>query len=151
MPRLLRIEDMRDHVFLYMPEVLKALSPEADSLRWSILDMREVTSKDDAELDEEDLLQLDRKVMASPTGLPMSFSGLQDLANNVRQVIDGLFVGCADDGHFPSRDSSDVQIVEQAAMVVAAVDSTFWLAAGPEPVLKRIGETFRGGRRGRPR
>jgi hypothetical protein len=125
-----------------MPEVLKPLSPEADSLRWSILDMREVTSKDDAELDEGDLLRLDREVMASPTGLQMSFSGLQHFANNVRQVIDGLFVGCADDGDFPPREASDLNIVEQAAMVVAAVDSTFWLAAGPEPVLERIGETF---------
>jgi hypothetical protein len=46
--RLVRIADKRNRVFLRMPEVLAALPPEASSLQWHILDLREVVAAVDS-------------------------------------------------------------------------------------------------------
>jgi hypothetical protein len=77
-----------------------------------------------------------------PTGMHVSFHELQRLATGLQQVVDGLFVGCADADRFPARTASDGVIMRQADITVAAFDSSFWLVSGPDAVLDRIQAQF---------
>lgn len=139
MKRVLRIADLKDNVFLTMPEVLAALPAEASSLQWHILDLGDVVAADDSELN---VLELEERVFASPTGLPLTFDELSEFARNTRQVIDGLFVATEPNAPPPERQAADAVILDQSAAVVAAWDSTFWMVSAPERWLEQIGQAF---------
>jgi len=139
MNRLLRVADTVDGISVSMPEILTPLSPEASVLRWSILDLREVVPSDDSDLD---LALIERRVLDSPRGVEMSFEELTAFANGVRQVIDGLFVGCASSESSPLRTDDEGNILKRADMLVAAIDSSFWLLGVPEVVLARVRQRF---------
>jgi hypothetical protein len=140
MARLLMIADLTDNVFLTMPEVLEPLRPDADALTWTILDLGNVIAREDSGLN---VLELERKVDASAVGIDVTFAELADLASKTRQVIDALFV--ARDKNTPalSRRDEDRAILARSAMVLAAVDSTFWLLSAPEQVSERVETRFR--------
>ena len=139
MKRVLQIEDTSHHVFLHVAEVLAQLEPEARALHWSVLDLGEAFAPEGSDLD---VLAIERRVEESPTGLHLSYDELARLAARLQQVVDGLFVGCADAGDVPARHDADAVIIERAVMVVAAIDSTFWLVSAPDAVLARIHARF---------
>ena len=60
----------------------------------------------------------------------------------VRQVIDGVFVGCASSDSFPLRRADDATILEGADMLVAAIDSSLWLVGAPRPCWPAFGNAF---------
>jgi len=140
MPRLLRVSDLRGGVTLTMAEILEPLRPEADGVVWSILDLGEVVPGDQG---GSEIASLQERVYASPTGLQVSFAELCTFAASVRQVVDGLFVGCADPAVLPRRHDTDPVIAERADCLVAAVDSSFWLVGGPDAVAERVDGRFR--------
>lgn len=115
-------------------------------MRWAVLDLGEAFARDDSDLD---LLAMEQQIERAPTGLPMTFDELRRLAADLLQVVDGLFVGCANADRFPLRTASDAEILGHADITVAAFDSTFWLASAPRPVLDRIYTRFQRGRSGR--
>jgi hypothetical protein len=119
--------------------VLRSLEPEARALRWSILDLSEAFAPEGSDMN---VLALEREVEASPTGLHLSFRELQRLADCLQQVVDGLFVGCANHASFPSRADSDMHIIERSSAVVAAFDSSFWLVSASGDVLDRLHRRF---------
>jgi hypothetical protein len=137
--RLLRIADLTNHVFLTMPEVLAVLPPAARSLQWRILELGEVVAGDDSGLD---VLELEERVFASPTGLCLSFAELFDFARSTRQVIDGLFVATQPNAQPPRRSDADATILDRSEVVVAAFDSTFWLLSAPDAWLDEIARVF---------
>lgn len=139
MKRVLRIDDVKDHVFLTMPEVVAGLPPEASSLQWHILDLGGVVADDDSVLN---VLELEERVLASPTGLPMSFTELSDFARESRQVIDGLFVATVPGNEPPRRTDADATIIGLSEVVVAAWDSTFWLVVAPDSWRDHIARAF---------
>lgn len=140
MASLLRIADLDEQgIILTMPEVLSPLRPDVESLRWSILDLREAVPQEGHEADLDDV---ERRVSASPDGLRMSFRDLSDFAAKTRQMIDGLFVACADPAQMPKCDDHDAAILARSDVVLAAVDSSFWLCSGPEAILRRVEERF---------
>jgi hypothetical protein len=55
-------------------------------------------------------------------------------------VIDGLFVGAQINP--PRVTDSDEAILSRAEMIVAAVDSSYWLIAAPADVLTRVEQSF---------
>src|SRR5436305_2091262 len=112
-----------------MSVVLADLSPDAHALHWSILDLGEVIAEPRWDLN---LPHIETSVVASPTGMHLTFEELEGFASRIRQVIDGLFVGCHRPNRLPRRGHSDDQILEHADMLVAAVDSTFWLVYAGE-------------------
>ena len=124
---------------LSMPEVLVPLGPDAARLTWSILDLGDVISWEELAID---LPALERRVFNSMTGLHLSFNELRDFARRTRQVIDGLFVACADPAELPQRQDSDDTILAHAVIAVAAFDSTFWLVSASDDVLRRVGSCF---------
>jgi hypothetical protein len=67
----------------------------------------------------------------------MSHNAMAGALIQLLQVVDGLFVGCAGADRFPSRTASDREIIAQSDIVVAAVDSTYWLLSGPDTVVDR--------------
>jgi hypothetical protein len=141
--RLLKIADTRPvgqgRAFLPLSEILDSLSPDADRLVWSIFDLREAVPVEGSGIDPA---QIDQEARTSPTGLHKTFPALRDLAEHMTQIIDGLFVGSAEEGRLPQASQPDVSIIEQADMVVAAIDSSFWLVAAPDRVLDRFAQTF---------
>jgi hypothetical protein len=137
--RVLRLADTADGVFLSMPEVLAPLSPEAHALRWSILDLREVIADERWDLN---LAFIEQRVIGSPTGMELSFEELCGFGERVSQVIDGLFVGCDPSARFPRRTDDDRAILENSNMLVAAIDSTFWLVSAADEVAARIERRF---------
>ena len=78
----------------------------------------------------------------SPTGWQFSLDELVAFGEWARQIIDGLFVACTSAEHFPVRSDSDATILERADMLVAAIDSTFWLVSASDEVLARVERTF---------
>lgn len=140
MNRLLRIADLSGGIFLDMPAVLTPLRPDAEALHWSILDLGDVVATEESGVD---VLELERTVFSSPTGLSMSFRELWSFASNTGQVIDGLFVAYPEGAEPPQRTDDDRAVVGGSEMVVAAFDSTFWLVSAPDRVLSRVEESFR--------
>jgi hypothetical protein len=136
---IVRVWDSRGGVFLHPRDVLAACASEANALTWSVLDLTEAFAPEGSDLD---VLALRRKVEASTTGLVLDFGALLRLVSGLQQVIDGLFVGCPDAGHLPARDASDQAVLDQADMVLAAMDSTFWVVAAPTDVIDRLRRTF---------
>lgn len=47
-------------------------------------------------------------------------------------MIDALFVGCGSSDRFSLRGVADATILERADMLVAAIDSSFWLVGASE-------------------
>lgn len=139
MKRVLRINDVEDHVFLTMPRVLAGLPPEASELQWHILDLGDVVASDGSGLN---VLELEKQVLASPTGLGMSFAELSNFACETLQVIDGLFVATARNSEPPRRTDADATIVARCEAVVAAWDSTFWLLCAPDAWREHIMRIF---------
>ncbi|MBJ7518750.1 MAG: hypothetical protein JHC84_03540 [Solirubrobacteraceae bacterium] len=139
MKRVLRIADLKDHVFLTMPEILAALPPEASSLQWCVLDLGDVTADDASGLN---VLEMEDRVFSSPTGLYLSFDELSDFARSTRQVIDGLFVATRPSAPPIQRDEADASILDQSVAVVAAWDSSFWLVGAPDSWLRHLEQVF---------
>jgi len=137
--RVLLIADIKGGVFLTMPKVLEALPAEASGLHWHILDIGAVLADDASGLN---VLEMEERVLASPTGLPLSFVELTKFARSTRQVIDGVFVAIDSTTRPPARTDDDAAIVEQSVAVVAAFDSTFWLVAAPDAWLEHAARTF---------
>ena len=116
MASLLRIADLDEQgIILTMPEVLSPLRPDVESLGWSILDLREAVPQEGHEADLDDV---ERRVSASPDGLRMSFRDLSDFAAKTRQMIDGLFVACADPAQMPKCDDHDAAILARSDVVL---------------------------------
>src|ERR671914_2831174 len=90
MSRIVRINEVRDHVFLHVREVLGALQPEARELEWTILALGDTVAAE--EPNRLDVLALEDQVQGSDTGLRMTFDELLRLAERFAQVVDGLFV-----------------------------------------------------------
>jgi hypothetical protein len=108
-------------------------------LAWTILDIGEVVTWEELQID---LSELEQRIFSSNTGMHLSFTELREFGRRTRQVIDGLFVACVDTARLPQRQDPDATILAQAEMVVAAFDSTWWLISAPEHVLQRVGSCF---------
>ena len=138
MNRLLRVADRVDGGPVSMPRVLAALVPEAYALQWSIVDLGEVVAEERWDLN---LPFVEQRVDASPKGFELSFADLSAFAERIRQVVDGLFVGCADPARLPRRTDDDATILERADMLVAATDGG-WLVSAPDELLFRYEARF---------
>jgi hypothetical protein len=86
--------------------------------------------------------ELDQRVFESPTGFELSFEDLVTFAQACDQIIDGLFVGCPSSARSPARTDDDASILEASDMLVAAVDSTFWLVSAETAVVARVESAF---------
>jgi len=95
-------------------------------LRWSILEIWAI-AKDDA----TDVLNLEQRCAASPTGLLVSGAELRLIALQLAQVIDGIFVGY--EGDPPTRVTADLR--EDCEVVIEAIDSTLWRIYAREAML----------------
>jgi hypothetical protein len=85
---------------------------------------------------------IEASVTAAPTGMQLSFDDLEGFAGRIRQVIDGLFVGCHRPNLLPRRDHADAEILARSDMLVAAMDSSFWLVSAQDDVLDRYERRF---------
>ena len=138
MNRLLRVADRVDGGPVSMPRVLAALVPEAYGLTWTVLDLGEVVADERWDLN---LPFIEQRVDASPRGFELSFADLSAFAERVRQVVEGLFVGCADPVRLPRRTDDDATILERAGMLVAATDGG-WLVSAEDELLFRYEARF---------
>ncbi len=122
-----------------MPGVLQAIGPEVSGLEWRVLDLGEVVHP---EPPVDELVRVIDAVDASDDGVATDFAGLLRFADLARQVIDGLFVGLVPGTGSPRRSDSDQRILEVSVVVVAVLDSSFWLISGPDVVLEAAMQAF---------
>jgi hypothetical protein len=139
MNRLVRIDDELGRVFVPLSQILVPLAPEARELQWSVLDLGEVLPGEGLDLPDP---YTEPRVVDSPSGWALTFDELTAFAAWVGQVIDGIFVGCSSPRRLPSRSDSDAELLEQADMLVAAIDSSFWVLSAPDRVLSRVEQAF---------
>jgi hypothetical protein len=91
--------------------------PGVDGLRWSVMEIWTV-----ARSDATDVSSIESRAAGSPKGLEMRSSELRELADELAQVIDGIFAGYR--GEPPSRSDKDLRHTTE--IVIEAFDSTFW-------------------------
>jgi hypothetical protein len=136
MDRLVQIEAK-----VNLSELLNSLLPEAASLSWAVLDLGEVIPGDGS---DESTPFRERRVDSEPGGWCLGFDELIEYADWIRQIVDGVIVGCASNDLLPVRAQSDEEILTQTELVVASVDSSFWIVGGPDAVVSRVLNKFGG-------
>jgi hypothetical protein len=136
---VIRVADTHGGVFLHPTAVLEVLPREAADLHWTILDLREAFAPEGSEFD---VLAVAEKVEQSVTGLHVTYDELLTMSARLEQVIDGLFIGRSDPHDFPSRAESDEVVLARAEVVLAAVDSSFWIVSASAGVLDRFRARF---------
>jgi hypothetical protein len=134
MSRVLRVNDR-----LKLPEVLGLLTPEALSLQWSVLDLGEVVPGVGWDMR---VPYREPRVLESSRGWALTFAELLAFGAWASQVIDGVFVASVSSERLPSRSDDDVEVIAQADMVVAAVDSSFWYVSASDEVIARAACAF---------
>jgi hypothetical protein len=136
---VIRVADTHGGVFLHPTAVLGALPPEAADLHWTILDLREAFAPEGSDFD---VVAIGDNVEQSATGLHVRYDELLTMSARLQQVIDGLFIGCRDPRDFPSRADPDEVVLARAEIVLAAVDSSFWIVSASAGVLDRFRARF---------
>jgi hypothetical protein len=134
MGRVLRVHDC-----LTLPDVLGVLAPEACSLHWSVLDLGEVVPGEGWDMR---VPYREPRVLESSRGWRLTFAELVAFGEWASQVIDGVFVASVSSQRLPRRSDDDTKVIEQADMVVAAVDSSFWYVSASDDVVARAAGAF---------
>ncbi len=135
MNRVLRIADKS----VPLTQILTPLNPRARGLSWSILDLGEVVPGDGW---DPHVPFTEQRVLDSPKGWELTFEELRQFADWSVQVIDGVFVASESSGSLPKRSDDDATVLERADVVLAAIDSSFWVISGPDDVLAPFERVF---------
>lgn len=115
-------------------ELLRPLEPDASRLSWSILELEatgDLSSRGG-------MLGFEERVYASPRGVQLTWPELNELAQQLVQVINGVLVGYAAGTPAPER-MAPAQLRETCELVLEAHDSTvWWLSARDDAVVQRV-------------
>lgn len=136
---VIRVADVRERVFPHPTEVLETCAPEGQNLHWAILDLPEAFAPEGSDLD---VLAIQQRVEQSPQGLRQSYDDLLGFVSGLQQVIDGLFVAAKEPDQLPARTATDAGVLESADIVLAAIDSSFWIVAAPSSIIRRFDGRF---------
>ena len=114
--------------------LLGLLAPRGQRLTWAILDLEAIGHLSDG----TNMLDLERQVAESPTGLVLDWDALVALADDFSQVINATIVGCRHAGSIPPL-APEIDLAASAEIVVEAIDSSLWrVTAQDEQVLARL-------------
>ena len=114
--------------------LLGLLAPWGQRLTWAILDLEAIGELSD----RTNVLDLERQIAESPTGIALDWDALVALADDYSQVINAVVVGCQDAGSIP-RLAPEVNLAASGEIVVEAIDSSLWrVTAHDEQVLARL-------------
>lgn len=109
-------------------DVFDALRPHVEEYDWVVVGDLWLNGKPET---ERDLVAFEEEVNTAPGSKRLSWTELHELLSELIQVIDGTFVAFS--GKLPklpqSRDLREIHAGE-GALVVTAVDSSFWLVTG---------------------
>lgn len=101
--------------------LLERLAPWGPRFVWAILDLTAT-----GDLGEGgDILDLERRIAESPTGLVLGWAELVGLARGFAQVSDGVFVGCRDAAAIP-RLAPGLDLAAVSDLSLEAIDSSLW-------------------------
>jgi hypothetical protein len=139
MGRLVRIDDTVNGTVLPPSQVFAVLPAKVEALHWRVLDLGEVVPVDGR---EQELAEIERRVHTAPGGLPLRYQDLLSIAASMRQLIDGLFVAASARERLPVRGDDDATILKQCEIVLAAIDSSFWLLKAEDDLLERVRDAF---------
>ncbi|MGD9571122.1 MAG: hypothetical protein AB7V62_04475 [Thermoleophilia bacterium] len=122
-----------------LQQILRAIEPGVQGLEWRLLDLREAVQP---EPPSDELERIIEAADQAEEGLVSDFGGLLRFADLCEQIVDGLFVGLRPGTKPPGRSDTDDRILEVSEVVVAVLDSSFWLVAGPDTVLASARHAF---------
>lgn len=137
------IIEIKDHdangiLTVDLKSILQPLSPEADELTWSILDL-EATGE---LVNGKNMLDLEQEIRSSPNGLIISWNDLLALANSLDQVINATIVACKDPTAIPGLGLLEY-LCETCEIVLQAIDSSLWCVyARDDAVIDRFATAF---------
>jgi hypothetical protein len=134
----IRDTDAQGVLAVELSTLLDFLAAEGPLLTWAILDLYATGDLGD----DRSMLDLERQVAESPTGLLLSWDELGVLASAFTQVIDGVFVGCRNAASIPPLHPK-AELYARCEIVLEAVDSTLWAVyARDDRVLQRLQAAF---------
>lgn len=114
--------------------LLGLLAPWGQCLTWAILDLEAIGHLSDG----TNMLDLERQVAESPTGIVLDWDALVALADDFSQMINAVIVGCKDAGSIPQL-APEIDLAASAEIVVEAIDSSLWrVTAQDEQALARL-------------
>jgi len=119
-------------------DLLRIIEPEGGRLNWAIFELEALGQPKCG-----NLLDLEKAANESESGLPMSWQELKELAENLLQVIWGLFVAVRPGQPFPSKQPLS-QLLPHTELLLRAFDSSHWaIYAREDFFLKRLKGKFR--------
>lgn len=134
----IRDADTQGVLAVELSNLLDLVTVEGSLLTWALLDLYATGDLGD----DRSMLDLERQIAASPTGLLLSWDELRALASAFTQVIDGVFVGCRDVASIPPLHPK-AELYARCEIVLEAVDSTLWTVyARDDRVLQRLQAAF---------
>ena len=114
--------------------LLGLLAPWGQRLTWAILELEAIGELSDG----TNILDLERQIAESPTGIVLDWDALVALAGDFSQVINAVVVGCRTVGSIP-RLAPEVDLAASGEIVVEAIDSSLWrVTARDEQVPARL-------------
>jgi hypothetical protein len=102
-------------------DILRALPAEARQLSWTILDLEAVGDLGTG----KNMLDLEREVRESPSGLHVDWDELLRLASSFFQVINATIVGIKPVSQFPHL-ANRHEINKLSEVVIEMIDSSLW-------------------------
>lgn len=136
----IEIFDKRDSAIIDLRDILSALEPEGQNLRWSVLDL-EATG--DVSRLGTTMLDLEQQVKNAPNGLILEWKDLKQLAGEIDQIINGTVAGCQDPdvlNHLNVQGS----LRSTCDIVIEAIDSSLWrVYSSDDGILQKLKSAFR--------
>lgn len=147
MSNIIKISDTKNGVLAFdLIDLLNLLPPGAQQINWSILDLSQfLENQDELHIYGRQLLRINEEAHNTPGGYKLSWQDLLLYAGAIRQVAEGVFVGCKDFEALSrlSYESADDDIYAVSEIVLEAFDSSCWIVfSRDDEFLNRCRMTF---------
>lgn len=135
----IEIFDKRDSAIIDLPDILAALEPEGQNLRWSILDLE---ARGDLSRLGTTMQNLEQQIENAPNGLILEWKDLKQLAGEFDQIINGTLAGCRNPEVLNQINIEDLQ--SACDIVIQAIDSSLWsVYSRDDGILQKLRSAFR--------
>jgi len=110
----------RGSALIDLPAILTLLESEGQNFTWSILDLQATGDPRGTTI-----LELEQRVANAPHGLILDWKGLNELARELDQIIDGTIVGCRNRDAL-TQISLQSDLPSTCDIVIESIDSSLW-------------------------
>lgn len=147
MSKIIQISDKKNGVLSFdLSDLLRLMPATFQQLVWSILDLSQfIQNPESVYVSGKEMVAISKKAHDSLGGYILPWDDLVKHAAAMRQVGDGLFIGCHNVGDLStfSFKNPDKELYEKAEVVVEAFDSSCWIVySRDDEYISRLRATF---------